>query len=61
MTEPLDSTAQEIRKLPDELATFITNVPVETFELIKNTSRIVLDCICFVVYWIPNLLTIFFF
>lgn len=61
MTEPLDSTAQEIRKLPDELASFITNVPVDTFELIKNTSHMVLDCIYFVLNWIPNLLTIFFF
>ncbi|MED1287472.1 hypothetical protein [Bacillus mycoides] len=60
VTEPLDSTAQEIRKLPDELANFITNVPVDTFELIKNTSHMVLDCICFVLDWIPNLLTIFF-
>ncbi len=61
VTERLDSTAQEIRKLPDELASFITNIPVETFELIKNTSHMVLDCICFVLDWIPNLLTIFFF
>lgn len=61
VTEPLDSTAQEIRKLPDELASFITHVPVDTFELIKNTSHMVLDCICFVLDWIPNLLMIFFF
>lgn len=61
MTGPLDSTAQAIRKLPDELASFITNVPVDTLDLIKNTSHMVLDCICFVLDWIPNLLTIFFF
>ncbi|EOP32223.1 hypothetical protein IG5_05734 [Bacillus toyonensis] len=61
VTEPLDSTAQEIRKLSDELASFITHVPVDTFELIKNNSHMVLDCICFVLDWIPNLLTIFFF
>ncbi|EEM98715.1 hypothetical protein bthur0014_66900 [Bacillus thuringiensis IBL 4222] len=61
LTEPLGSTAQEMRKLLDELASFITHVPVDAFELIKNTSHMVLDCICFVLDWIPNLLTIFFF
>ena len=60
LTEPLGSTAQEMRKLLDELASFITHVPVDAFELIKNTSHMVLDCICFVLDWIPNLLTIFF-
>ncbi|MBJ8055049.1 hypothetical protein JDS87_24660 [Bacillus cereus] len=61
VTEPLDSTAREIQKLPDELASFLTNIPIDAFELIKNTSHMVLDCIYFVLEWIPQLLTILFF
>ncbi|MBJ8030715.1 hypothetical protein [Bacillus cereus group sp. N21] len=58
--EPLEGTAREIRKLPDELASFLTNVPVDAFELIKNTSHMVLDCIYIALDWIPQLLTILF-
>lgn len=61
VTEPLNGTAREIRKLPDELANVLTNVPVDTFELIKNTSHMVLDCIYIALDWIPQLLTILFF
>jgi hypothetical protein len=60
VTEPLNGTAREIRKLPDELANVLTNVPVDTFELIKNTSHKVLDCIYIALDWIPQLLTILF-
>lgn len=59
--EPLDSTALEIRKLPDEFAAFITNVPFDTIDLIKRTSQMVLDCVCFAIDWIPQLFTILFF
>lgn len=45
--EPLDSTALEIRKLPDELVTIITNVPFDAFELLKRTAHMVLECIYF--------------
>lgn len=58
--EPLEGTAREIRKLPDELASFLTNVPVDAFELIKNTSHMVLDCIYIALDWVPQLLTILF-
>ncbi|WP_144509111.1 hypothetical protein [Bacillus mycoides] len=61
VTEPLNGTAREIRKLPDELANVLTNVPVDAFELIKNTSHMVLDCIYIALDWIPQLLTILFF
>lgn len=61
VTEPLNGTAREIRKLPDELANVLTNVPVDAFELIKNTSHMVLDCIYFTLELIPQLLTILFF
>lgn len=46
VTKPLDTTAVEIRKLPDELAIFITNVPFDAIDLLKRTSQMVLECVC---------------
>lgn len=47
VTEPLDSTAFEVRKLPDALHAFVTNVPFDTIELLKRTAQMILECIYF--------------
>lgn len=61
VTEPLDSTALEIRKLPDALAAFLTNVPFDTIELMKRASHMVLECAYLAIDWIPQLFSILFF